>query len=69
MSEKFEQKSTRSKCCLCGAELDGFGNNPWPLAASDARCCDWCNDTVVIPERIWILTKRHEEEQKNGQAF
>lgn len=33
-------------CCLCGAEFEGYGNNPAPLA-SEGRCCDACNEKVV----------------------
>ena len=34
-------------CCVCGKEFEGFGNNPWPLK-EDGRCCDGCNDFVII---------------------
>ena len=50
------------KCCLCGDEIeveangwDG-GNNPAPLMEdtdkNPNRCCNYCNSTKVIPERI-----------------
>lgn len=54
-------------CCICGEHLwNGhfkelseiqkekyFGNNPWPVNNDpNARCCDFCNSSVVIPERI-----------------
>lgn len=39
------------KCCLCGAEIIGEGNNPEPLS-SDGRCCDECNLFKVLPERL-----------------
>lgn len=44
------------KCCLCKKEIDetntfmSYGNNAQPLA--DGRCCDICNITKVIPERM-----------------
>ena len=34
------------KCCLCGNEIKGFGNNPEPLT-DDGRCCDVCNENVI----------------------
>ena len=34
------------KCVLCGKDIIGFGNNPYPLAES-GRCCDECNDRVT----------------------
>lgn len=41
-------------CCICGEESEGFGNNPAPLPTKneDDRCCDFCNDTKVILERL-----------------
>ena len=37
------------KCCLCGKEFTGYGNNPYPLVKEQgARCCDECNE-IVIP--------------------
>ena len=51
-------------CCLCGREIthdryapgEYLGNNPWPLAdGENDRCCDWCNDTKVIPARIELV--------------
>ena len=40
-------------CCICGKKFTGWGNNPWPVVKDeDARCCDDCDATVVIPARI-----------------
>jgi hypothetical protein len=38
------------KCCLCKQEIMGYGNNAQPL--SNGRCCDFCNHSKVIPQRI-----------------
>ncbi len=49
------ESGTKEKqiCILCGAEIDGFGNNPEPVASFDqGRCCDKCNRNLVIPARI-----------------
>lgn len=46
---------TNFKCCLCGKDTAGWGNNPYPLCDEkdfESRCCDECNDTYVIPARI-----------------
>ena len=44
------------KCCLCGKEIKGYGNNPQPLNDSPkARCCDKCNIIKVIPARLSII--------------
>ena len=40
-------------CCICGCEFEGWGNNPYPVRTDeDARCCDDCNMTYVIPFRL-----------------
>jgi hypothetical protein len=49
------------KCCLCGKEIGVIGawkdgNNAQPL--KDGRCCDECNETKVIPERINCLRQK-----------
>lgn len=33
-------------CCICGEELKGFGNNPYPIS-DEGKCCDKCNDKVI----------------------
>lgn len=50
-------------CCICGNECENeFGNNPWPVNNDeDARCCNVCNDTVVVPERIATLINKKEK--------
>lgn len=37
-------------CCLCGKPFTEFGNNPAPFEGD--RCCDDCDNRIVIPERI-----------------
>ena len=49
------------KCCICGVKLRPphptskldpiyWGHNARPV--KDGRCCDSCNHSVVIPERM-----------------
>lgn len=40
------------KCSLCGKPYYGWGNNPEPLKKMHQRCCNECNMTKVIPERM-----------------
>ncbi len=40
----------KPKCVICGAEIEGHGNDARPV--KDGRCCDSCNMTVVVPARI-----------------
>lgn len=51
ITTKDSASKKAKKCCLCGKEIDGYGNNPWPLA-EEGECCDECNETKVIPARI-----------------
>lgn len=47
MTEKIK------KCSICGKEIKGWGNNPYPLDRGE--CCDECNNNVVIPLRLIFL--------------
>lgn len=49
------------KCCICGGEIKPpypnskldpiyWGHNALPV--KEGRCCDTCNFTVVLPERL-----------------
>lgn len=42
------------KCCICKGKYRNWGNNPQPVR-NMGRCCDSCNDRIVIPERIFRL--------------
>ena len=60
----MEELNKRFTCCLCGKEETGWGNNPAPVSNADARCCDRCNATLVIPTRMLVVSyanrrKRH----------
>jgi hypothetical protein len=45
------------KCCLCGKEVEGYGNDPSPIQTEneDDECCDECNLAKVIPVRINLV--------------
>lgn len=45
-------------CCICGKRINGeWGNNPAPVNNDeDAKCCDACDCSYVIPARIKQLT-------------
>jgi hypothetical protein len=54
----------KMNCCLCGKELpkdplSGWdrGNNAEPVA--QGRCCNECNITKVIPERLRRLKNKN----------
>ena len=39
-----------SDCVICGKEIEGIGHNA--ESVKNGRCCDNCNMTVVLRERI-----------------
>ena len=47
-------KKDKEPCVICGGELaDDWGHKPAPVKKyNEGKCCDTCNFTVVIPERI-----------------
>ena len=57
LTQTVGQDSLRSdkhgKCCICGQDYLGYGNNPWPLK-DEGECCDKCNWFQVIPARLGI---------------
>lgn len=46
-----EGKVNEFVCCICGEEVEGYGNNPSPVK-EDGKCCDACNRKFVIPARL-----------------
>lgn len=57
-----------TKCCICGEEIEGCGNNPagamWkdqdgnivePEFGPEDRCCNFCDQRYVIPGRMYKL--------------
>lgn len=48
---KTLRESKKEVCCICGEDLDGYGNNPEPYKQS-GKCCDACNIKFVIPARL-----------------
>lgn len=61
-----QMKDNKSfRCCICGKEEVGYGNNPDPVLKNKGdRCCNFCNNTVIIPERKkqieqYVLRRKH----------
>ena len=40
----------KEKCCICSKEIEGMGNNPYPVR-TEGRCCRYCNYIMVLPEK------------------
>ena len=50
----MKEQVKKKKCCICGKEFVGWGNNPEPIKHSSVgKCCDKCNQEVVIPARLY----------------
>lgn len=49
--EKNAESDAKWDCVICGHKSTGYGHNPDPVALK-GRCCDTCNSTIVIPNRI-----------------
>ena len=64
------ESHSEKKCVLCGKEIEGYGNNPAPLA-DEGKCCDSCNSKRVIPARLKAMkvNKMNEDVKKlpNGK--
>lgn len=45
----------KERCVICGKEIEGHGNNAEPV--KKGKCCDKCNNSVVIPERMKAIKK------------
>lgn len=67
--ERRYKRAKQPRCSICDERLrpwpgnkDGkyganaYGHNAAPV--NNGRCCDVCNDTVVIPTRIKILMRK-----------
>jgi hypothetical protein len=48
-------------CSICGSRFDGYGHNAEPI--NDGRCCDDCNATRVVPERVEAMLNSLEPPQ------
>jgi len=60
-----------TRCCICGCEFEGHGNNPdgamWHDKETNEliefkpepgdRCCNDCDNTYVIPGRIFKMKR------------
>ena len=51
MVDEMLAKIPKKKCCFCGEEFEGIGNNPAPVKATGS-CCNTCNYKVVIPAKL-----------------
>ncbi len=55
-------KFNKFTCCICGKEVEEYGNNPWPVK-EEGRCCNRCNLDKVLPARISLIRKENKENE------
>jgi hypothetical protein len=65
----FQIKYDLPKCCLCGIQFVGFGNNPYPLKDEKHDCCNDCNTTKVIPARLRVVKIGQEGKRTTDEEF
>jgi hypothetical protein len=53
-----------SVCSICGLPFDEYGHNARPV--NDGRCCNRCQDAVVIPARIKAMREQAAKEEKHA---
>ena len=50
------------KCIICKKSYKGYGHNALPII--EGRCCDECNERLVIPLRIRLHFAMDKYKQK-----
>lgn len=54
----LKNKNEKFICVICNLSSTGYGNNPNPISVS-GRCCDICDENVVIPTRIKSIIQQY----------
>ncbi len=64
------------RCCICSKIIKEIeSNNPWPVRSYSAigekenRCCHTCNNEIVLPIRIGLISASESEVQELHQKF
>ena len=64
IANRDEEEKEKNKCCFCGIEFEGYGNNPSPLLAQGVAC-DECNVKIVMPHRFKKFARPRSEEEES----
>ena len=51
---RYNNRKIKQICSICNNIFEDFGNNAKPI--NNGRCCNICNQTIVIPERIRMMS-------------
>lgn len=57
---KFEETG---KCSICGDEYTHWGNNPEPIKRYWERCCDDCNQLVIMKRIRQLQVTMHKKNE------
>lgn len=52
-------RNSEKKCSICLMEYEGYGHNAAPI--NEGRCCEQCNNSNVIPARVYEIFKERNE--------
>lgn len=54
------EKVDLKECVICHILFTEWGNNAMPL--TKGQCCDYCNESIVVPMRLERLYRRSNDE-------
>lgn len=52
--ELLKKIQVQDICVSCKINLEGQGNNPYPVS-NTGKCCDTCNVDIIIPARLKLV--------------
>lgn len=61
----MDKEKEVSICSICYRDYKGWGNNAEPI--NSGRCCDKCNDLVIVA-RINMLTRKDNEQNNEKEV-
>jgi len=62
----MKKENKKHVCSICLNLYRGFGNNAQPV--NNGRCCDDCNMTRVLPERLKLFFQQKSELQEGEEC-
>lgn len=63
----LDEDVEKQNCVICGKPIIGFGNNALPVA--EGKCCDKCNQEVVIPARLKSVKLDEAKKDEQPEEF
>jgi hypothetical protein len=53
-------------CVICGVSFEEYGHSTEPIKRG--RCCNICNDAIIIPARIRIMRQSQDQEAQENES-